>query len=549
MKGAFGSTMKILSLKRFADLTTAICLVCAILFAGSSLFLYSLVERVDRQIASHERQSDPNVIAMNELIANAGFGGMIHSFKNYLLRGGDEIRTFDQTSGAMLSNLGKLERQLGPDYEDEIEAVRSVIREYQDQAEVIRSIRAMDDNAEGIDAVVQVDDSHAGAAMAVLRRATIEDGDPTKSTILHDLRRSLGYGGMIHHFKNFVLRKTPDYEAAARDAADRATAAIAAYRASGLNETEIECLDVVAETVAAFRANIDVVRQMVDQGATAQEIDAVVLIPHRPALLALNTLAKENQIASRAALANLHETMALLKRGAVLMTILVCAGVIAFSLGLRWTIERVAVRPAAAIADGVSRIAAGETHVDLSPWAGESEIGRIAAASRKFREALVDNIRKAEDLRGLSLERDDMLREHARMVAERAEYTSKRAALETLRAAEQDELQDLRDAIGTVVENLEHGIFNYRIDETYEITHLGGLAQDINLMLRRVDDAFHAVAEAVVKDKDLHIAEPSPADAQAAEMMRATMTLALQTLSDAIDEVQRGAANLRYAKP
>ncbi|MEC7761940.1 MAG: hypothetical protein VX874_08550 [Pseudomonadota bacterium] len=541
--------MKTPSLKRFADLTTAVCLICAVLFAGSSVYLYSLIDRVDRQIGIHERQSDPNVIAMNEIIANAGFGGMIHAFKNYLLRGGDELRVFDQSSGAMLSNLGKLERQLGPDYEDEIEAIESVVLEYQDQAEVIRSIRVLDDNAEGIDAVVMVDDTYATAAMGVLRSLIIEDGAPTKSTALHDIRRTLGYSGLVHHFKNFVLRKTPDYEAAARQAADRAETAIAVYRATGLNETEAECLEVVAQTVAQFRANIDVVRDMVDQGATAQEIDAVVLIPHQPAVDALNTLAKENQIASRAALAQLHETMALLRFGAILMTVLVCAGVLAFSFGLRWTIERVAVRPAAAIADGVSRIARGETHLDLSPWASDTEIGRIAAASRTFREALVDNIRKAEDLRGLSLERDDMLREHARMVAERAEYTTKRAALETLRAEEQDELQNLRDAIGTVVENLENGIFNYRIDEDYDALHLGGLARDINLMLRRVDDAFHAVAEAVVKDTELKFGEPSQADAQAAAIMRESMAHALQTLSEAIDEVQRGAATLRYAKP
>lgn len=541
--------MKPLTLKAFSNLTSVVCFVCAVAFAAASLGLYTLVGQLDRQIDMVERQSDPNVIAMNEIVGNLGFGGMIHAFKNHLLRGGEEIRVFDQSTGATLSNLDKLERQLGAAHEADIEAVRAMVEDYAAQIEVVRRIRAMDDQVEAIDRVVRVDDSHAAAALDNLRKAVIEDGESTKWKVLFELRRALGYDGMIHHFKNYVLRKSPDYETQARAAIDRALIALEAYRSFGVNETEAAALDDLAGVIVDFRVNLDIAAEMIAAGATAAELDAAVGVTKDAAYAAFITLGKQIQLEYRACLADLHAQMALLKQGAVAMALIVCLGVIGFSLGLHYVIERIVVRPAAAIAQGLGALAAGETHVDLSAYASDTEIGRIARASRRFREALVDNIRKSEDLRGLSLERDDMLREHARMVAERAEYTTKRAALERLRADEQEDLQNLRDAIGTVIENLENGIFNYRIDEVYEATHLGGLARDINRMLSRMDEAFRALAKAVVAGDQALPGGPDPEDVRAATLMRESMTHALQTLNDAIEEVQRGAEMLRYANP
>mgnify|MGYP000409771432 FL=1 len=222
--------MKPLTLKAFSNLTSVVCFVCAVAFAAASLGLYTLVGQLDRQIDMVERQSDPNVIAMNEIVGNLGFGGMIHAFKNHLLRGGEEIRVFDQSTGAILSNLDKLERQLGAAHEADIEAVRAMVEDYAAQIEVVRRIRAMDDQVEAIDRVVRVDDSHAAAALDNLRQAVIEDGESTKWKVLFELRRALGYDGMIHHFKNYVLRKSPDYETQARAAIDRALVALETYR-------------------------------------------------------------------------------------------------------------------------------------------------------------------------------------------------------------------------------------------------------------------------------------------------------------------------------
>lgn len=534
--------MKPISLKSFSTLVTVVCLTCAVLFAGASLGLYQLVNRADREIRLYERDSDPAVVALTEVVGELGFGGFIHAFKNYLLRGGDELRIFDQSAGAIRVNLDKLEQELGPAYGADIDAIRSVINAYSAQVDVIRDIRRIDTDVEAIDRAVAVDDRHAAAALLALRHTLVDDGPGTKSKVLFEVQSALGYAGMIHHFKNYVLRKSPDFEARARASADRAAAALDSYRAFGVNSVEQAALDDLGAVIAEFRSNIDIVHRMIGEGATATQIDEVVLVPQGPALEAFQTLGEQIRVETRAQMAHLHETMDLLQFGAIAMAFLVCAGVVLFSLGLHWVIERVAVRPAAAIAAGLAQLAKGETHVDLSAYANDTEIGRIARASRQFREALVDNIRKGEDLRGLSLERDGMLREHARMVAERAEYTTRRAQLEAIRADEQDEVQTLRNAIVDVCEKLRHGIFTFRIDEDYDTVLLGSLAKDINRLLGRIDETFSARAVGKVGPDDTALDD---AQRHTADMMRQTMALALQTLNEAIEEVQRGAAMIQ----
>ncbi|MAM62400.1 MAG: hypothetical protein CMH11_13000 [Maritimibacter sp.] len=531
-----------MSLKSYANATVAVCIVCAVLFAGATILLYSLVERVDGQIKAYERQSDPSVIALTDVVGDLGFGGMIHSFKNYLLRGGDEMRVFDRNTGAILTNLEKLERQLGPTYGGEIDAIRSMVREYEAQSEVVRDIRQLDSDIEGIDDVVRVDDTQAAVAMVALTTGVIEGGPETKWTTLFALRSALGYDGMIHQFKNFVLRKTPGYEAAARASADRALLAIDQYRGFPITPAEDVALADLAEAVATFRANIDVARDMIDAGAGAAEIDTAVLVPKESALSAFATLGQEIQRQTHAELVGLHQQMDLLKLGAVALAVLLCAGVAIFSLGLRWTIQRVAVAPAAAIAEGLGRLAEGETHVDLSAYANDTEIGQIARASRRFREALVDNIRKSEDLRGLNAERDDMLQEKSLMVAERADIASRLNDIAHWRNLREEELRRMHDDAEVVIAGIERGSFSLRLDDAYKDEALALLARDLNRILDEVEKSLI----------ELHAPETGPADpvapadaAQAATLLRRSMAHALDTLNEAIDEVRREADGLK----
>lgn len=111
---------------------------------------------------------------------------------------------------------------------------------------------------------------------------------------LVELENALGYGGLIHEFKNWVLR--PDearYRAGAEAGADRALRALeqldAINRRIGLDTD----LDPQRETILAYRRNIDAVAAMHAAGASTAEIDAKVRISDDAALDAIDDLHRQ----------------------------------------------------------------------------------------------------------------------------------------------------------------------------------------------------------------------------------------------------------------
>ena len=67
---------------------------------------------------------------------------------------------------------------------------------------------------------------------------SFDDGPATKSLYLSQLKGAMGFGGMIHQVKNFVLRRDrpriPTVHAKLRDV----TVALVSYRLIGINEKE-----------------------------------------------------------------------------------------------------------------------------------------------------------------------------------------------------------------------------------------------------------------------------------------------------------------------
>ncbi len=107
---------------------------------------------------------------------------------------------------------------------------------------------------------------------------------------ISDIRGYFGYGGMIHNFKNYVLREDPAYEARLRVQTANLLNTIDAYLAANPDAVERDALMRIRAVVLEYARNIDVITADIVLGKTAEQIDADVRVDDSDALAALQTL-------------------------------------------------------------------------------------------------------------------------------------------------------------------------------------------------------------------------------------------------------------------
>ncbi len=103
-----------------------------------------------------------------------------------------------------------------------------------------------------------------------------EKGPASKTAILMELRGAIGFGGMIHQFKNFALRQDRPRIVKIQEKIRESVVSIAAYRALGVNAKEAAALNDVQTVVANYAAAVGVAEQKASAGATPSEIDKSV---------------------------------------------------------------------------------------------------------------------------------------------------------------------------------------------------------------------------------------------------------------------------------
>lgn len=113
---------------------------------------------------------------------------------------------------------------------------------------------------------------------------TLESEDMQKYTLLGDLRDAIGYGGMIHQFKNMVLRTDAERAAKVSKAAGLAKEAIGKYRALDISTGEVDALKNIESVVSHYQSNTQKVLEQIGKGMSPQQIDGLVKISDKPAL-------------------------------------------------------------------------------------------------------------------------------------------------------------------------------------------------------------------------------------------------------------------------
>ena len=114
-----------------------------------------------------------------------------------------------------------------------------------------------------------------------------------RAQALSSIIRNLGYGGMIHHFKEFLITSEEELTQKSTLSAGAALAAMERYRASPHNKAEHAALGTIRATIMAYMKAIYVANEAIMEGETTSGIDKMVKIDDGPAIKAIIIL-REN---------------------------------------------------------------------------------------------------------------------------------------------------------------------------------------------------------------------------------------------------------------
>ncbi len=111
-----------------------------------------------------------------------------------------------------------------------------------------------------------------------------------KGVWISSIRGHLGYGGIIHNFKNYVLRQDEAYLDRAEAQVRQFNGVVTLYLEESDDPVEQRALRAVKVTIDEYAANIDVARKAVEQGMDITAVDALVRVDDNAAKLALAKL-------------------------------------------------------------------------------------------------------------------------------------------------------------------------------------------------------------------------------------------------------------------
>ncbi len=154
-----------------------------------------------------------------------------------------------------------------------------------------------------------------------------------RSRLISEMKSDLGYGGAIHHFKNYILRQDPKYLKLADESFTHFMKLVAEYRKfPDLSEEEKKNLAIISNTMSRYHKAINEAKSLFDKGMSIREVDKVVKINDKPAIEAFGWFLKtQNKMIDRASI-NMNRSLVTSVYSTFIVLALILAIVLIFFL-------------------------------------------------------------------------------------------------------------------------------------------------------------------------------------------------------------------------
>jgi len=469
--------MKSLSIRTILLILLLIFTVFGTVIASGMFYLANESKHLEKSWHDYQLEFSEKARLTSQLNSILGYGGIIHAFKNMVLR--RDLSKHDKLHSEMgaadiilvqYSTLSITERERAA-----IDDIRSTLDKYRHALEVVSKAIIQGKNASAIDQMVRIDDTIALRGVTALREenlmlrrgATEEVG---KALYVSELRSHLGYGGMIHAYKNYILRKDERHGDVARLSLQKALSAIREFRVIGANGSEVLALDDIEQTINHYAAGMRTVSEMIVAGETIKRIEESVRVDDVLALRGLKILDREISRQIELMADEMSAELNYIMRTDHLMAILVITMVVIVMLLCVWLLIANIGRPIGEMTDVMRRLADGDTALNVPLYQGDHEIGHMSRAVAVFKENVV---RREEAEQKLTKANEEMVEQlsELREMRERSEAQADKAlsladnlamardqALEASHQAESD-----KERVRAVVDTVSDGVITIDI--------------------------------------------------------------------------------------
>ncbi len=248
------------------------------------------VEEIHKQWSVFNNEQPKKSDLIRALYQELGYGGAVHNFHNFIIRGKDFY---------WVNASEKLEEALNivsqykdyPITAEETHALEQLNIKLASFGEALKHL-----NPQGLPVVKKniIDTapplSSALADIQVLEQfAEDNESQPTRSVLLKSMLSSMGLGGMIDQFKETVLGDSKT-EAAFLNSLEGIGQTLALYSRLDLNKQEKESLAKIRATVQTYEQNYAFIQDGLANNLTTAEIDKQVFVDDSQAFAALANL-------------------------------------------------------------------------------------------------------------------------------------------------------------------------------------------------------------------------------------------------------------------
>ncbi len=525
-------------------------IIATIIFGIIGVISIRFIGNTESSWQDYKQSNAPRATALTSVVGAMGYGGMIHQFKNMIIRQDlARAQKVKLNAAVALNGLQRLNLLLGTaESHIAIEQIRSVINEYVTNTDKLADLIKEGHSAEEIDAALKINDKPAVEGLEylfALLRNTEKTTQLSKSFYLGELRRALGYDGMIHQFKNYVLRHdTPRIKRVNAAIAD-ARSALASYRELGVNDTEDIAISNLEKVISKYENGLKVAQDLLKQGASIAELDNRIKVDDSPALDGMNQLVKA--IAEETARASqvVSDDLGWVKDVNIIISALIGLSSIVLSFVLYYALAKGIAEPAEKISITLEELSKGNTHVNFEDQVADTEIGKIARVATVFRDNLIRNKQLAGEQEKLLQQQQNMTEGQNRLLEEQKEMGEKQRLMAINAEKQRTQTDAFQVEMRMVVEAAAVGDFSKRIESEFSDSDLINIAKSVNTLIKTVDDGIAEVNRVIGCLAENNLGERMSGNfAGAFSQLQTSVNEALTILSCAIDTVAQSAGRI-----